>query len=159
MKEKCINCPHPSKTCIAFLMTLTTKEMLEWCRYWKDKLKWSNSYLAEKSNVPKGTIDRLISLAKTNEVIPAGVKLDTIRPIICALIGCSIEELEICEVVNTDLAEKCERLSAQIAEAKEMIAIYREQNATYKKQIAALSKTVKDYEKRIAALEKQLKAL
>ena len=96
MKEKCKNCVRPNKTCIPYLMTLSTKEMLEWCRMWKDKLGWSNGTLAEKSNVPKGTIDRILSYAKIGDDV-AGVKLATIRPIICALTGCSIEELESCE--------------------------------------------------------------
>ena len=94
MKEKCNNCAHPSKSCISFLMTLSTKEMLEWCRIWKERLGWSNATLAEKSHVPKGTIDRVLSYAKGDDITE--VKLSTIRPIICALTGCSIEELEAC---------------------------------------------------------------
>lgn len=99
MKEKCKNCMKPSKACIAYLMTLNTHEMLEWCRMWKDKLGWSNAYLAEKSKVPKGTIDRILSYAFL-EGNATGVKLDTIRPVICALTGCTIEELESCEVTH-----------------------------------------------------------
>ncbi len=161
MREKCNNCTRPSKACISYLMTLSTREMLEWCRIWKDRLGWSNATMAVKSNVPKGTIDRVFSLAK-NEGDVTDVKLSTVRPIICALVGCTIEELENCAIVNeadnAALAEKNRLLTEQLMEAKGVIAIYREQNATYKKQIASLSKLVKDYEKKIAALEKQLKA-
>lgn len=162
MREKCNNCAHPSKACISYLMTLSTREMLEWCRIWKDKLRMSNATLAAKSGVPKGTIDRILSRAK-DEFDTTDVKLVTVRPIICALTGCTLEELETCDIGNkvdvAALTEKCLRLSEQLTEAKEMIAIYREQSAMYKKQIAALTKTVKDQEKKIAALEKQLKAL
>lgn len=161
MKEKCNNCVRPSKACISYLMTLSTREMLEWCRIWKDRLGMSNATLAVKSNVPKGTIDRILSHAK-GELDKTDVKLVTIRPIICALTGCTLEELEACEVVNqidtSTLVEKYARMSEQLAEAKEVISIYREQNATYKKQMAAQSKLIKDYEKKIAALEKQVKA-
>lgn len=164
MQEKCKNCKRPSKACIPFLMTLSTRDMLEWCRFWKEKLGWSNAYLAAKSLVPKGTIDRVMSRA--NSVDSSEVKLVTVRPIICALTGCTLEELETCEAVrdaeyyaleaaNAALAEKNERMMEQLMEAKGIIAIYREQNATYKKQIATLTKQVKDSEKKIAALEKQ----
>lgn len=151
MREKCNNCVHPSKACISFLMTLSTREMLEWCRIWKDRLGWSNATLAVKSNVPKGTIDRILSLTKS-ELDKTDVKLVTVRPIICALTGCTIEELETCEIVNkaetAALVEKNMLLQGQIKEAREVVSIYREQNATYKKQIADLTKRLKDYEKK-----------
>lgn len=155
MKEKCNNCVHPSKACISYLMTLSTREMLEWCRFWKDRLGMSNATLAMKSNVPKGTIDRILSLTK-GELDKTDVKLITVRPIICALTGCTVEELETCEVVsvaeNAALAEKNRLLTEQLKEAKGVIAIYREQNATYKKQLAVQSKLIKDYEKKAKAI-------
>lgn len=152
MREKCNNCVRPSKACISYLMTLSTREMLEWCRIWKERLGMSNATLSAKSNVPKGTIDRILSLTK-GELDKTDVKLVTVRPIICALTGCTLEELETCEIENkaesAALIEKNLRLSEQLKEAKEVNAIYKEQNATYKKQIAALSKQIKDYEKKI----------
>jgi hypothetical protein len=129
--------------------------MLEWCRIWKDRLGWSNATLAVKSNVPKGTIDRILSLTK-GELDKTDVKLVTVRPIICALTGCTLEELEACEIENkaetAALAEKNRLLTEQLLEAKGVIAIYREQNATYKKQIAEQNKRLKEYEKKSKAL-------
>lgn len=155
MREKCNNCVRPSKACISFLMTLSTREMLEWCRIWKDRLGWSNATLAAKSNVPKGTIDRILSLTK-GELDKTDVKLVTVRPIICALTGCTVEELETCEDVNTAenaaLAEKNMLMLEQLKEAKGVISVYRDQIAMYKKQIAALNKQLKDYEKKAKAL-------
>jgi predicted RNase H-like nuclease (RuvC/YqgF family) len=143
-------------------MTLSTREMLEWCRVWKEKLGISNATLSERSRVPKGTIDRILSISK-GEADTTDVKLVTIRPIICTLVGCTIEELENCEKENkadfVALTEKCARMSEQLAEAKEVISIYREQNATYKKQVAAMEKVIKEQKKKIATLEKQLKGL
>ena len=119
MKEKCKNCVRPNKTCIPYLMTLTTKEMLEWCRMWKDKLGWSNGTLAEKSNVPKGTIDRILAKSASDS---SEVKLITIRPIICAIIGCTIEELESCEGLHdmntTALIERNKYLEADVERLK-----------------------------------------
>ena len=121
MREKCKNCPRPSKACIPYLMTLSTQGMLEWCRIWKEKLGWSNATLAEKSRVPKGTIDRVLSHAK-NEGAPSEVKLSTVRPMICALIGCSIEELESCdsasEISLSTLMEKNQDLQEQLTQLK-----------------------------------------
>ncbi len=121
MREKCNNCARPSKACISFLMTLSTKEMLEWCRIWKAKLGWSNAALAEKSRVPKGTIDRVLSIAKGDDTTE--VKLSTIRPIICALTGCTMEELEACSSSSEDtrvaaLIKKNKRLEEDIAQMK-----------------------------------------
>ena len=162
MREKCNNCVRPSKACISYLMTLTTREMLEWCRIWKDRLGMSNATLAAKSNVPKGTIDRILSLTK-GELDKTDVKLVTVRPIICALTGCTLEELETCDIANKDesaaLIEKNARMTEQLAEAKSIISVYRDQNAIYKKQIAYQGKLIKDYEKKIALLEKQAKGL
>lgn len=101
MQDKCKNCLKPSKECIPFLMTLTTKEMLEWCRFWKEKLGWSNSRLAENSGVPKGTIDRHMSHAKS-ESGAGGITLENIRPIICALTGCTMEELKACRDAHSN---------------------------------------------------------
>jgi hypothetical protein len=121
MREKCKNCVRPTKACISYLMTLSTKEMLEWCRIWKEKLGWSNATLAEKSRVPKGTIDRVLSLAKTGGDT-SEVKLSTVRPIICALIGCSIEELESCDSANeisfSALMEKNKDLQENLTQLK-----------------------------------------
>lgn len=164
MQEKCKNCARPSKACVPFLMTLSTRDMLEWCRFWKEKLGWSNAYLAAKSLVPKGTIDRVMSRA--NIIDSSEVKLVTVRPIICALTGCTLEELKTCETVrdaeyyaleaeNSALAARIAQMSEQLAEAKGIITVYREQSATYRKQIATLTKQVKDSEKKIAVLEKQ----
>ena len=126
MKEKCKNCARPSKACISYLMTLSTKETIEWCRMWKDRLGWTNAFLAEKTVVvPKGTIDR--ALNPNTE----GVKLVTIRPIICALTGCTVEELEACddfssvaalEEKNKALVEELERVKKDVANQSSFLA-------------------------------------
>lgn len=156
MREKCNNCVRPSKSCISYLMTLSTREMLEWCRIWKERMHMSNAMLAEKSRVPKGTIDRILSKAK-DELGTADVKLVTVRPLICAIIGCTIDELCECETGfearSVLLAEKNALLTEQLMEAKSVVALYREQNAMYKKQLMAQSKLIKDYEKRLASIK------
>ena len=132
MKDKCKNCAHPSKACISYLMTLSTKEMLVWCRMWKDRLGWSNAALAEKTNVPSGTIGRVLGHSKLEDEA-AGVKLDTIRPIICAITGCTLEELEACEGLhdlevatlverNKELKEDVERLKKEAVNQRTFLA-------------------------------------
>ena len=145
MREKCKNCPHPSKACIPYLMTLSTKGMLEWCRIWKEKLGWSNATFAEKSHVPKGTIDRVLSHAKNEDDI-SEVKLSTVRPMICALIGCSIEELEACdsasEISLAALTEANKALHEELAE----------QNQSSKTQSAFLTNQIRIKDRYIAIL-------
>jgi hypothetical protein len=152
MREKCKNCARPSKACISYLMTLSTKGMLEWIRIWKERLGWSNATLAEKSHVPKGTIDRILSLAK-NESEVVDVKLVTIRPILCALTGCTIEELEACdfsnEATSVDLIEKNKTLQEELKQLK----------ADVKTQSAFLVNQIRIKDRYIAALAISLVAV
>lgn len=81
MYEKCIKCDKLGKTCVPFFAAMTISELLEWCRLRKQYLRWSNAYLAEKSNVPKGTIDSKLS-GKNGDIT-----YSTLQPILCALLG------------------------------------------------------------------------
>lgn len=88
--KKCIECTHPGKDCIPYLMTLNGSDLLSWCKARKKRLALSNLELADITNVPKGTIDRLFA----SDTID--FRFSTIQPVICALSGCEPEELD-CE--------------------------------------------------------------
>lgn len=82
MYEKCINCPDLGTKCDGpNFVAMNTHDMLDWIRQRKAQLRWTNSKLAELSKIPKGTIDGLLAGDRVD------VKLETVRPILQALVG------------------------------------------------------------------------
>ena len=89
MFDKCQTCAHSGKDCIPHLMALAATDLLAWCKERKKKLDLSNAEIAEKSNVPKGTIDRLFGKEEFTEF-----RFSTIQPVIRVLTGCRLEDLD-----------------------------------------------------------------
>lgn len=139
MHEKCNVCSRPSKGCIPFLMSLSTPELLEWCRYWKDRLGWSNAELAKRSGVPKGTVDRVVGHSDM------GVALVTIRPIICAIVSCSPAELAAC---SSDV---------DIAEAAEGVRLLQEENQRLRNNLEYIERLERKDEATIGRMEQLLR--
>ena len=63
------------------ILSLNSKEIIDWCNKRKKEMHLSNSKLAMMSNVPEGTIDRILT-GKNPEF-----RYTTIQPIISILIG------------------------------------------------------------------------
>lgn len=83
MYRVCLNCPKLGVTCDGGnLMTMPSAELLEWCRMRKKIRNLSIHAIATLSGVPEGTVTRVFAPdAKTD------FRVDTMRPIVCALIG------------------------------------------------------------------------
>ena len=82
MYKECLSCPKLGVSCDgANFIAMTAHELLEWCKLRKQRLGLSNARLAEMSNIPKGTIDRVFAADTTD------CKYETIRPIVKALVG------------------------------------------------------------------------
>lgn len=82
MYNKCINCVKIGASCKGpDFKEMSASELLEWCKIRKSHLRLSNAKLAELSNTPKGTIDRLFSGEHPD------YKYETIRPVLRALVG------------------------------------------------------------------------
>lgn len=82
MYHECIMCPQLGITCDGpNFLAVSAQQILEWCKKRKKFLGLSNAKLAEMSNQPKGTIDRLFAGEHYD------FKFETIRPVIKALIG------------------------------------------------------------------------
>lgn len=94
MIDKCTNCARSGKNCIPRILSFTSADLLQWCKERKKVLNISNAELAEKTNVPKGTIDRLFSAHAYTEF-----RFSSIQPIVCLLLGCKLEELD-CDAAN-----------------------------------------------------------
>lgn len=80
--NRCIKCDRLGARCDGPNFTaMTPDRIVEWMRLRKEWLGWTNSMLAEHSETPKGTIDRILAGGH------ADFKVSTIAPIIKALIG------------------------------------------------------------------------
>lgn len=82
MYRKCALCARLGEDCEGSnLISLTSSELMEFCKQRKKHLGWTNAELAEKSGVPKGTVDRLFSGEHPD------YKYETIRMLVKAFVG------------------------------------------------------------------------
>ena len=82
MYSECLKCEKIGVSCDGpNFMAMSTQELLTWCKARKEYLHLSNARLAEKSGMPKGTVDRLFAGEH------ADVRFETIRPMLKALTG------------------------------------------------------------------------
>lgn len=83
MYKNCIKCPKLGASCDGpNFMAMDSHDLVAWCRERKTELGLSNAKLAELSNMPKGTVDRI--LAGSHE----DFKYSTVRPMLKVLVGC-----------------------------------------------------------------------
>ena len=155
MFAKCIPCEKIGISCVPNLMLLPFPELVQWCIKWQRFLKWSNQVLADKSRVPKGTINRIWAGDY------ADCKYSTMKNILIALIGGTTDEFSCTEQVENELRqiEELERKLAHLAdvEAKNerLITRFKEIDELHRRDIRAIKE---EYQEQIAFLKEQLKA-
>lgn len=115
MFEKCIKCNRMGESCVPNLMLLPFHDLIQWWSKRQKHLEWTTQTLAEKSNVPIGTIKRI----KAGE---EDCKYSTIRSILIALIGGTTNEFACTEQVEKEL-KQMEQFEQQAAK---MIAVEKE---------------------------------
>lgn len=162
MYSECLTCAKLGDGCDGPNFWAMAPDMLvKWMAARMKSLNMTNQQLADKSGVPKGTIDVIRAGKRDN------FEFNTLQPILQVLVGASWgsdpcpfppSTVEHLEAANAALTERVGRLMEQLTDAKGVIGVYRDQNAIYKKQLATQTKLIKDYEKKIAMLEKQAKA-
>lgn len=108
MFEKCIKCNRMGESCVPNLMLLPFAELIKWIDKRQRHLDWTSQDLADKSNVPVGTIKRI----KAGEYMDC--KYSTIKSILIALIGGTTDEFACTELVEKEL-QNIERLEQQTA--------------------------------------------
>lgn len=151
MFSACVKCDRVGMDCVPNLMALPFPDLLEW---WKERqrfLGWSNQTLADKSNIPVGTINRI----KAGE---DDCKYSTIHAVIHALLGgYSVEfpcqkkldqefaHIEALEKQNSELLEENERLIARLSTIDE----------THRNDVRVIKA---EYTEEIAFLKEQLRA-
>ena len=113
MYIECVTCSKIGVSCDGpNVVAMSAPELLAWCRARKAHLGFSNAKLAELSDMPKGTIDRLFAGEHVD------FRYETIRPLVKALAGgdwsgnpCP----DTSENDNTELLEQIEKLKADNA--------------------------------------------
>lgn len=106
MDKNCVNCTHPGRDCIPYLMTFTNAELLEWAKMRRTALHLSYEELSEKSGVPLSTIEKMLGRKG------ADCRFGTAQPVIRVLSGCTPEELD-CEIVEHPSEAFVEQLKAK----------------------------------------------
>lgn len=155
MFEKCIKCDRIGISCVPNLMLLPFPELMQWCIKRQKYLEWTNQGLAEKSNVPVGTINRI----KAGEYMDC--KYSTIKHIVIALIGGTTDEFACTEQVEKELRQidELERQAAMLSAAEAENAMLKERlsriDELHRKDIRAVKE---EYQEQIAFLKEQLKA-
>jgi vacuolar-type H+-ATPase subunit I/STV1 len=96
------------ESCVPNLMLLPFAELIKWIDKRQRHLDWTSQDLADKSNVPVGTIKRI----KAGEYMDC--KYSTIKSILIALIGGTTDEFACTELVEKEL-QNIERLEQQTA--------------------------------------------
>lgn len=82
MYTECIKCPKLGVSCDGpNFVAMSSTELIKWCKQRKSYLGISNQKLAEMSNIPVGTINRLFAESNLD------FKHETIRPMVQALVG------------------------------------------------------------------------
>lgn len=155
MFEKCITCSRIGESCVPNLMILSFADLMQWCVKRQKHLEWTNNVLAEKSNVPVGTINRI----KAGEY--ADCKYSTIHNILIALIGGTTNEFPC-----TNLVEKEMRQMEQLAQQAARLAEVEAENAQLKEQISHMDELHRndiriikeEYREQVCFLREELKA-
>ena len=155
MFEKCIKCNRMGESCVPNLMLLPFSDLMQWCIKRQKHLEWTNQTLAEKSQVPIGTINRI----KAGEYLDC--KYSTIKHILIALIGGTTDEFACTEQVEKELRQmeqleqSAARLSVTEAENEMLKARLSQIDELHRKDVRAIKE---EYQEQIAFLKEQLRA-
>lgn len=155
MFDKCIKCNRMGESCVPNLMLLPFADLIQWIDKRQKYLELSSQTLADKSNVPVGTIKRI----KAGEYMDC--KYSTIKSILIALIGGITDEFSCTEQVEKELRDKeqlvqqAEKLSAAEAENERLKSILSQIDEQHRNDIRVIRA---EYLEQIAFLKEQVKA-
>ena len=155
MFEKCIKCNRIGESCVPNIMLLPFSELIQWCTKRQKYLEWTNQVLADRSQVPIGTINRI----KAGDYMDC--KYSTIRNLLIALIGGTKDEFSCTEQVEKELKQlevleqQTAKLSAAEKENKALKARLSKIDEQHRKDIRVIKE---EYQEQIAFLKEQLKA-
>ena len=161
MFDRCITCDRLGHDCVPNLFVLDFADLLAWCKKRQKHLSWSNQDLADKSNIPVGTINRI----KSGE---EDCRYSTMRHILHALMGGYALEfpcqkvldqefaaIETLKLQNEDLACKNSELVAKLAVVDELhrgdvraiLETHREEISLLREDIAFLKEQLRAWQR------------
>lgn len=155
MFEKCIKCDRIGESCVPNLMLLPFSELIKWMDKRQKHLGWTNQDLADKSNVPIGTIKRI----KAGDYVDC--RYSTIKSLLITLIGGTTDEFSCTEMVEKEmqnmaqLAQQAEKLSATETENEMLKCRLAQIDELHRNDIRAIRA---EYQEQITFLKEQLKA-
>lgn len=162
MFEKCIKCSRMGESCVPNLMLMPFADLIQWIDKRQKHLGWSSQTLADKSNVPVGTIKRI----KAGEYMDC--KYSTIKSILITLIGGTTDEFSCTEQVEKELRqmEQFEQQAAKLLSVEAENAMLKERlkqvddlllkiDEQHRKDIRAIKE---EYQEHITFLKDELKA-
>lgn len=155
MFEKCIKCNRLGESCVPNLMLLPFSDLIQWCIKRQKHLEWKNQDLADKSNVPVGTINRI----KAGEYLDC--KYSTIKNILITLIGGTTDEFSCTELVEKELKQmealehQAAKLSTVEAENERLKERLSQIDELHRRDIRAIKE---EYQEQIVFLKDELKA-
>lgn len=152
--EKCITCPKIGVSCVPNLMLLPFEDLLVWWDKRQKQLGWSKQDLADRSNVPIGTIKRI----KAGE--HPDCRYSTIKSILITLIGGTTDEFACTDKMENDL-----KYIEEMKEHADKLAFVEQENTELKGKLHSIEeqhrsdiRAVRDeYREQIAFLKDQLK--
>ena len=156
MFEKCITCDHVSGCPHSprFYM-LSPPEVIDWCRKRKKFLGLSNKDIAERAQIPLGTVDRLLGGNY------ADYKHSTIQPLLRALTGDGLGELP-CPTTQPEVADLMEKYNKACARVDYLESHYQEDmqrvRADDQRQIDHLNAEIADFKEELDFKRQQLRA-
>lgn len=159
MFEKCLECSKIGTSCVPNLMLLPFPELIQWCNKRQKYRGWTNQMLAEYSNVPVGTINRI----KAGEYMDC--KYSTIRNLLITLIGGTTDEFSCTKQVEDELrqmdqlAQQAEALSAVEAENTRLLARLSAVEEEHRKQIEYLRRQIDFEEQQLINKDRQIEDL
>ena len=159
MFDKCIPCERIGVSCVPNLMRLPFTELIRWCIKRQKHLGWSNNFLADKSKVPLGTINRIWGGDYDD------CKYSTIKQLLATLIGGTEDEYHCNELIEKELRnveQQAEKLSILEAENERLKAEnerlknrFKEIDEIHRNDIRVIKE---EYREQVVFLRGQLKA-
>lgn len=128
--EKCIKCTEPKPTCnVLGLMSLPSEQLVPLCKKRKQFHGWTAQIVAEKSNMPVGTVGRFFSGELSD------FRYDTVRRIVCVLWDVPVGECADTATSESELESEVKQLRARVRYQEAAIAHQEEQIKRLNEQI------------------------
>lgn len=148
--DVCLTCPYIGKTCDGpNFLAMSTERWSEWARTRKDLLNITNSQLADESEIPKGTIDRVLSGHGGD------VRLSTMRAITKQLVGGTWGQYP-CHSVQVMKEEVTAETTQELEQLREYVNTSKDDHAREISHLVGQNEdaksTIKEKNKRITVL-------